>query len=472
MEVLDNWEMVVYKEDLDANNRIQIEDAERCCALVREIGTDNPTDVAITVETTTVITIDELIAPFYKTEFNKNVMRFSQIRDGRWVTTGFEIPIPLDADIYIEGLQAGKRVYFKGTLFKDVMRGDHPINRYLMARLKEITYKRLLPIYYKDVEIPTTFTKNSMFVLRTDGVATPVFEKFDPTNPHYTIKPDVNSIYILNNPVEVLWQHNEIPPEKVEFRVVYDREDLKIRPRLDHMFFPPGNGESVYVTEEILIPTAAVRSATVGADVSKGSNVKVNVGASVDTNVFAPGMHVMITTSDWATYEIAKVTEIVPTESSTGAGDAGFYLDYIENDYPAGSLVIAPAARLKYQPLAPVGVLANPGGGAVAVHSATGEVFVGAGHDTTPFKFGYYAKKRAGGRDIFTMRSLQSRYRVIEHPHGLAFCFVNKAGVDPTVTGKVTLYTLAIFKQKNIPEDISRSVERALEEARRAGVPI
>lgn len=455
MEIIHDWEWVIYGKDLDENNQIRLEDAETTCALVREIGTDSPTTISFGVEDIIYIRINKLIAPFYKSTYNLNRMQFSKVRDGKWVTTGFELPIPLDRDITINGLGPNNRIYLKGTLFKGVLRADDPINRYLRARMVEVPYKRLHPILFENVEIPTTFGKDKKFILRTDGVATPVMEEWDPTNPHYTIVPEKNTKYILNNPIEVLWEHDELPPEGVEFRIWYDgSEDLKVRPRLDHMFLPPSDGKSRYTKESILIPTAMVKSLTLSSDVSAGSNVTITVDEAVTAGVdVSVGQHVLIYESA-EKYEIAKVVGV--TEGSAGA--ASITVDRLVNSYSAGAKIYLPVSKLEYQPLAPVDVITNPGGGVAVVHNPTGEIFVTAGHDTTEFVFGYYAFRIGGGKDVFTMAKLPRKYRELEDPHKLTFMFVNKYG-DITETGKMTLYTLAQF-YRTVPPEVAEAVRR------------
>jgi len=457
MEIIDDWELVIYGKDLE-NGKTKLEDAETTCALVREIGTDNPNTISFGVEDIVYIRINKLIAPFYKATYNLNRMQFSKIRDGRWVTTGFELPIPLDRDITISGLGENNRVYLKGTLFKGVLRADDPINRYLRARMVEVPYKRLHPILFENVEIPSTFGYNKKFILRTDGVATPTMEEWDPTNPHYTIVPEKNTKYILNNPIEILWKHDELPPEGVEFRIWYDgSEDLKVRPRLDHMFLPPSDGKSRWTEEKYLISSSQIKAKTVASDVSAGNNVKVTVDGGVPisgySGIFAPGMKVMIAQSGQA--EIATITE-VQAHSETSAD---IYLDRLENDYLSGvAKVYAPVTRLEGQPIEPVDAKVAPSGANVKVDTATGLIFVDTPDVTSGYVFGYYIHRIGGGKDIFTMSKLPRKYRELEDPHKLTFMFVNKYG-DITETGTMTLYTLAqLFR--SVPPEVAEAVRR------------
>jgi len=460
IERIDNWEMVIYGKDLE-NGKIRLEDSETTCAIVREIGTDSAKTVSFGVEGITYIRINKLIAPYYKAQYNLNRMQFSKIRDGKWVTTGFELPIPIDSDIEISGLDPDKKIYLKGTLFKGVLEASHPINKYLIARKVEVPYKRLHPILFEDVTIPTTFTKNKKFILRTDGVSRPILEEWDAVNPHYTIAPDKDVRYVLNNPIEVLWDHEEIPPEGVEFRIWYDgTEDLKVTPRLDHMFLPPSDGKSRYTKEHMLIPTAQVRSLTLSADVHAGSNVTLKVNEAVTAGAtVAVGQNVLIYESA-DKWEIAKVVAV----NEGSAGSASIVVDRIEKNYSAGAKIFMPVAKLKYPPLEPVDVIVNPGGGLATVYTPTGEVFVTEGHDLEEFVFGYYAFRIGGGKDIFSMNVLPQKYRDLSHPHKLTFMFVNKYG-NPTVEGRVTVYTLAIL-YRSVPPETAEQVSRTYAEAR------
>jgi len=468
VEIIDNWEWVIKGSDLDSNNRIRLEDAETSCAIVREIGTDSGDLITFKVEEITYIRFDKLIAPYYKASYNLNRMNFSQVRDGRWVSTGFELPIPIDSDIYFENLNSDKRVYLKGTLIKGVLRADDAVNRYLRARMVEVPYKNLHPIYYKDVTIPSTFGANKKFILRTDDVSSPTMQEWDPTNPHYTIVPEKNTKIVLNNPIEVLWLHDELEPQDVEFRIWYDGvEDLKVRPRLDHMFLPPSDGKSLYTIEEISITTGQVKSYDVAAGgvPAAGSNVDITLATASEAAKFQPGTKALI--SDGTNYEIVTVLD-----NDTGAGTVT--VDRITKDYTddaAGdSKLYSPVTELRYQPLAEIDVLNNPGDGIVTVDYGTGLVFVTAGSDDENFKFGYYAHVGVGGKDIFTMRQLPERYRVLEDPHKLTFMFINK-GSDISETGTMTLYTLAQLIRAAPPE-VASAVERTKQEAQAAGYPV
>ena len=465
MEIIDDWEWVIYGRDLE-NGKIKLEDPETTCALVREIGTDSPNTISFGVEDIVYIRINKLIAPFYKASYNLNRMQFSKIRDGKWVTTGFELPIPLDREIMISGLDPDKRIYLRGTLFKGVLRADHPINRYLRARMVEVPYKRLHPILFENVEIPSTFGKNKKFILRTDGVATPRMEEWDVTNPHYTIVPEKNTKYILNNPIEVLWNHEELPPEGVEFRIWYDgTEDLKVRPRLDHMFLPPSDGKSVWTEEKILVSSSQIKAKTVQNAVSAGYNVKVTVDGGVAftdlvsgyekyvPGIFAPGQKVMIAQSGQA--EICTITEVV----AHGETSADIYLDKVENDYLSGvAKVYAPVCALDGQPIEPADFKVKPSGAQAMVDPATGFVFVDTPDVTSGYVIGYYRHKTRGGKDIFTMAKLPRKYRELEDPHKLTFMFVNVYG-DITKTGTFTLYTLAQL-YKTVPPEVAEAVRR------------
>ena len=83
IEKLDNWELVIKGSELE-DGRYRLEDWQKSCALVREIGTDSPTTVVFGVKDQEYIRIDNLIAPYYHTEYNRNRMRFSLMENGRW----------------------------------------------------------------------------------------------------------------------------------------------------------------------------------------------------------------------------------------------------------------------------------------------------------------------------------------------------------------------------------------------------
>ncbi|MEM1562993.1 MAG: hypothetical protein QXV75_08440 [Candidatus Bathyarchaeia archaeon] len=453
MEIIHDWEWVIYKEDLDANNEIRLEDAETSCALIREIGTDSANTISFGVEDITYIRINKLIAPFYKSSHNLNRMHFSKIRDGKWVTTGYELPVPIDSDISIHGLGPRERVYVRGTLFKGVLRADDPINRYLRARMVEVPYKRLHPLLYENVTIPTSFTFNKKYILRAYEVPTPVMEEWDPTNPKYTIVPEKNTKYILNNPIQVLWDHKEIPPEGVEFRIWYDgTEDLKVRPRLDHMLLPPSDGKSKWTEETFLPDSSAIKATTIENNLAPGTNVMAVVATGVPEK-FVPGMRVMVCQSGKA--EIARITEITPGETSSA-----IYLDKLRNSYTGGvAKIVGPLTALEGQPLEPVNVkfkaipYAN-----VLVDPKTGEVFIDQPNTTSGYVLGYFRHIESSGKDIFTMARLDRKYRELEDPHKLTFMFINKYG-NPTIEGKLTLYTLAQII-KATPPEVQNAVQR------------
>jgi len=438
IERIDNWELVIRGKDLE-DGKFRLEDWQKSCALVREIGTDSPTTVVFGVRDQEYIRIDKLIAPYYHTEYNKNTMRFSLLENGRWINTGFELPIPLQTELKIQGLAEDKRIYLRGTLYRNVLEGSHPINLYLIALKGKLAYERIVPLYYKDIEV-SEFKPNTNYVLRTEDVVTPKFEEWNINDPKATIVPTTETTYILNEPIEVLWNHPEISEKDVEFRVFWDTQDLKVMPRLDHMILPPSNGLTKYIKEEVLIKTTNFVKKALTADVSAGSAVSVTVSGDA-SDIYSVGTEVMVADNNNA--EIAKVVNI--SYDST-ADTTTITLDKLKNSYKTadGAAIYTAAYALRNQPIAEVDIAA-PGNDTVLISSSTGQVFVKTGNDTENYTFEYYALRRYGGATIFSLRTLPERYRRIEYPHKLAFIFVNKSGVTPTQTGKFTLYTKSIY---------------------------
>lgn len=246
IERVDNWELVLHDTDLDANNRYKIEDSHIRCALIREIGTDSPDLVDFGLRDHPYIDIDTFIAPYYKSSNNLNVMRFSSKRGLRWEFTGFELPLPLDLELEINNLEGDYRVFMKGTLYKNVMSADAPINQYLMARLIQHSYKQLRPLYWRDITIPLELAVGKEFVL--DDVTNTLVE-WKPQDPKYTIAPSQNITYVIDNNIQVLWNDERAPPKDMEFRLKHNRIDIGAMPRLDHMFLPPADGITRYVEE-------------------------------------------------------------------------------------------------------------------------------------------------------------------------------------------------------------------------------
>jgi len=250
VERVDNWELVLYGADLDANNRYKIEDSHIRCALIREIGTDSPDLITFGLRDHPFIDIDAFIAPYYKSSNNLNVMRFSGKRGLKWVFTGFELPLPLDLELQIDNLASDRRVYIKGTLYKGVMSAEDPINRYLMARLTEHSYKQLRPLYWRNITIPAGLSPGKEYVLDD---ATKTLVEWKPQDPKYTVAPSQNITYVIKNTIQVLWTDEDLLPKNVEFRIKHDRIDLGVMPRLDHMFLPPADGVTRYVEETLYI---------------------------------------------------------------------------------------------------------------------------------------------------------------------------------------------------------------------------
>jgi len=437
IEKLDNWELVIKGSDLE-DGKFRLEDWQKSCALVREIGTDSPTTVVFGVKDQEYIRIDNLIAPYYHTEYNRNRMRFSLVENGRWKNTGFELPIPLQTYIEIRGLEEDKRIYLRGTLYRNVLEGSHPINLYLIALKGKLAYERVVPIYHRNIQV-TEFKPDINYVLRTEDVVSPKFEEWNVNDPKATIVPTTETTYILNEPIEVLWNHPEISEKDVEFRVFWDQTDLKVMPRLDHMILPPSDGRTKYIEEQVLIKTTNFVKKALAEDVNAGSAVSVKVSGADVRDIYSVGTEVMVADDNNA--EIAKVVNI-----DYDGADTTITLDVLKNSYKTAdnAAIYTAAYALREQPIAPVDVVA-PNNDKVLVSIPTGQVFVKTGHDTEKYTFEYYASRRYGGATTFSLRVLPERFRRIEYPHKLSFIFVNKSGVTPTQTGTFTLYTKAIY---------------------------
>jgi hypothetical protein len=250
IERVDNWELVLYGSDLDANNRYKIEDSHIRCALMREIGTDSATMVDFGVRDHPYMDIDTFIAPYYKSSNNLNVMRLSAKRGLAWEFTGFELPLPLGMELEINGLDSDKRVYIKGTLYKNVLSEEEAINQYLMARMIEHSYKQLRPLYWRDVIIPAGLAAGKEYVLDDE---TDTLVEWKPQDPKYTIAPAPNITYVIKNTIQVFWGEELLLPRDVEFRLKHNRIDVGVMPRLDHMFLPPADGITRYVEETLLM---------------------------------------------------------------------------------------------------------------------------------------------------------------------------------------------------------------------------
>lgn len=446
IEKLDNWELVIKGSDLEDGVYYRLEDWQRSCALVREIGTDSPEMVIFGVKGQEYIRIDNLIAPYYRTEYNRNTMRFSMVQNGRWVNTGFELPIPLQTMLEIRNLAPDKRIFLKGTLYRDVLEGSHPINLYMIALKGKLLYERVVPIYLENVEVPE-FKPDVNYVLRTEDVVKPVFEEWNVNNPKATVVPTTETSYILNEPIEVLWNHPEISEKDVEFRVFWDSRDLKVMPRLDHMTLPPSDGRTKYIEAEVLIKTNNFVKNALTADVSAGSAVSVTVSGDV-RDIYPVGTEVMIADDNNA--EIAKVVNLAYDSTNDVTT---ITLDYLVNSYTtaANAAIYTAAYILREQPIPHVDVIA-PNNDVVLVSPTTGQVFVKTGNDAEPYKFEYYASRRYGGATTFSLRVLPERYRKVEYPHKLSFIFVNKSGITPTKTGKLTLYTKSIYLVRMPPD--------------------
>ncbi len=284
IERVDNWELVLAGSELDANNRYKIEDSHIRCALIREIGTDSSTMVDFGLRDHPYMDIDTFIAPYYKSSNNLNVMRFSGKKGLKWAFTGFELPLPLDLELEINGLASADRVYMKGTLFKNVMSADEPINQYLMARLIEHNYKQLRPLYWRDVTIDAGFdTVNEEYVLDTSGAVADLVP-WKPQDPKYTMTPSQNISYVIKNTIQVMWGDEVLLPKNVEFRLKHDRIDVGMMPRLDHMFLPPADGITRYTEETFDIdnrPLSIDDCEDVWVDSEAGADVDVSLETTI-----------------------------------------------------------------------------------------------------------------------------------------------------------------------------------------------
>lgn len=345
IERVDNWELVLHDTDLDANNRYKIEDSHIRCALIREIGTDSPDLVDFGLRDHPYIDIDTFIAPYYKSSNNLNVMRLSGKRGLKWTFTGFELPLPLDLELEINGLAGDYRVFMKGSLYKNVMSADDPINQYLMARLIQHSYKQLRPLYWRDITIPAELAVGKEFVL--DDVTGALVE-WKPQDPKYTIAPSQNITYVIDNTIQVLWNDENAPPKDIEFRLKHNRIDIGAMPRLDHMFLPPADGITRYV-EELFDVDNRPLSIDDCEDVWVGST-PAQVTISLETTIKKEGTNsvkAIATATEWAINDFIYEDLGAGNEIDiSGFKYVGFWIGAVATALAAGdiSLILAATA--------------------------------------------------------------------------------------------------------------------------------
>lgn len=520
IERVDNWELVLHDADLDVNNRYKIEDSHIRCALIREIGTDSPDLVDFGLRDHPFIDIDTFIAPYYKSSNNLNVMRFSGKRGLKWTFTGFELPLPLDLELELNNLAGDYRVYMKGTLYKNVMSADAPINQYLMARLIQHSYKQLRPLYWRDITIPAGFAVGKEYVL--DDVTDALVE-WKPQDPKYTIAPSQNITYVIDNTIQVLWNDERAPPKDVEFRLKHNRIDIGAMPRLDHMFLPPADGITRYVEETLAIGslddcelawTGGAANVTIGRGESaykkEGTySAKLTLEAGYTQAAAIIAYHTLPATVDisdflmvgfWIMSDTERIVgdlEMHLSEETDGTKpNEKFILPHLKADewtYVAGVLK-APAVDDAIASVAlydanqsdmastiiytddlralPLRVTHNPmeafvkstftggvGGVVSSVNYANGEIAITYTDIPTSLLAGYYAFRSGGGRDMFSLREIQQMYHRVTYPHKQSYTFTNKAALAPDGTKNLDLYTLAEYYQLIPPgQDISPGV--------------
>lgn len=517
IERVDNWELVIYGSDLSpagpATGRLKIEDSHIRAALIREMGTDSPVTkpVSVGIRDKPYITIDEYIAPYYRASNNLNVMRASTRAGLQWGFTGFEWPLPVDSEIEITGLESDRRIYLRGSLYKNVLSTDAPINRYLLSRSVEHQYKQLRPLYYKDTEIPVGFAPNKQYVLDTSGAA-PALVAWNPQDPRYTIAPTANIYYNIKNTIQVLWPDEHALPQDVEFRIKHDRIDVGAQPRLDHMFLPPGDGVTRIVEETINFtsiseceamwtPLANVTAAhgdgnnkhegtyaamlTVEAsfttglvgyealaspvDISAYSKVGFWIKSSLakDEGVFE--LYLCETADGTDPVEIIKVprleagewTYVVGTLRRSGNDNAIASVGLSATEDPIEPVICIDDIRplpnkLIHNPMEGTVMLGTVTGGAGVVinvlNYATGEITFGYTTLPTSALLTYYSLRSGGGRDIFSLRSVNAAYHTVRYPHKQSYVFLNKGGGTPVADANMDLYTLAEYRQ-DIPAE-------------------
>jgi len=517
IERIDNWELVLHGSDLDANNRYKIEDSHIRCALIREIGTDSSTLVDFGLRDHPFMDIDTFIAPYYKSSNNLNLMKFSGKKGLNWKFTGFELPLPLDLELELNGLASGDRVYMKGTLYKNVLSADDPINQYLMARLIEHSYKQLRPLYWRDITIPSELAVGKEFVL--DDVTDTLVE-WKPQDPKYTIAPTQNITYVINNTIQVLWNDEDLLPRYVEFRMKHNRIDVGAMPRLDHMFLPPADGITRYVEETLDVGGINDCDSTTVPDTWDDDAAEPLVVVAAQSDILKEGDNAIKVTCGGAGWAIGELvycnlatafdptgfTEIgfwIGTAAALEAGDLTFVLsstDALANPFVEAMLpkiaataasgdlsyirVLIPAYPGDIKSVGikntsdgaittniyiddiralPLRVSGNPMQALVkvlnadvlptitplvyAANYATGEIELT--YDAIPAEVlvGYYAFREGGGRDIFSLRTIQQQYHKVEYPHKQSYTFTNKGALPASGETDMDMYTLAEYYQ-------------------------
>jgi len=509
IERVDNWELVIQGSDL-TNGRYKIEDAHIRAALIREIGTDSPNPVTFGIRDRPYITIDKYIAPYYKAAHNLNVMRASTKTGLKWGFTGYEWPLPVDTELEFSGLETDQRIYLRGTLYKNVLSTDDPINRYLMARSVEIAYKQLRPLYWKDVLIPSEFGPGKQFVLDTSG-AVPALVEWNPQDPRYTIAPSANIYFVIRNTIQVLWPDENVKPQDVEFRIKHDRIDVGAQPRLDHMFLPPSDGTTRIVEEWLYFKSLSdcetkwddsVANVTTAQESGEGFvkegtySAKISIGTDFTTG------KVSYVACD-PTVDISAFRAVgfwIRASEAVPAGTFDLYL--CETDDGTNPLEIIKIPRLEAgewtyvvgflkrpnvdNAIASVALYANSDPGEVdiwiddirplpnrltqnpmagtehiteyspadaglkieSINYATGEIVFS--YDKVPERalLTYYALRSGGGRDIFSLREISKEYHTVRYPHKQSYVFRNVGDESPTGTAYMDIYTLAEYHQE------------------------
>jgi len=360
IERVDNWELVLFGSDLDANGRYKIEDSHIRCALIREIGTDSATMVDFGLRDHPFMDIDTFIAPYYKSSNNLNLMKFSGKKGLNWNFTGFELPLPLGMELEINDLGSSDRVYLKGSLYKDVLSTDDPINKYLMARLIEHQYKQLRPLYWRDITIPVGLAAAKEYVLDD---ATDTLVEWKAQDPKYTITPAQNLTYVINNTIQVLWTDEDVLPRDIEFRLKHNRIDVGAMPRLDHMFLPPGDGITRYVEE-----TLTMDSIDDCEEVWIG-NESTHVTISLEPTIKQEGTYsvkaISKTADLWADDEFIYKNLAAPIDIS-GYDYVGFWIGAVADALAAGDITLmlddtaACASPIEEIALPPIPVATTP----------------------------------------------------------------------------------------------------------------
>lgn len=509
IERIDNWELVLQDSDLNANNRYTIEDSHIRCALIREIGTDSASMVDFGLRDHPFIDIDTFIAPYYKSSNNLNLMKLSGKKGLNWSFTGFELPLPLDAELEINGLTGDDRVYMKGSLYKGVLSTDAAINQYLMARLIEHSYKQLRPLYWRDVTVPVGLAAGKEYVLNGDAGT---LVEWKPQDPRYTMAPAQNLTYVINNTIQVLWTDEDLLPKDVEFRMKHDRIDVGAMPRLDHMFLPPADGITRYVEETLAIgcltdcdsvwaadggSSAAGLEPTIKKEGDYSAKITWNddfetglvaheeLAAPINISAYsmvgfwirsdkltAPGDISILLCSDAAgavpleEFKLPGLAANVWTyivgmlkrpEQDTAIASVSLY-GTVDVPAGAGDVVIylddfrGLPLKVSHNPMESFVKETFTGGSAAEVSSvnyANGEISITYGTVPTSLLAGYYALREGGGRDIFSLRAIEQKYHRVVYPHKQSYTFTNKTvATTPSGTYTMDLYTLAQYFQE------------------------